>query len=69
MDTRKIRPGQTITYDDGRRGHRGVLATVLAVSSTAMTVQFEDRADTTIISFSDLGWMDHLEAIDDQSGI
>lgn len=61
MDVADFQPGQTIAYDDGRPGHRGVLATVLSVSGTGMVVQFEDRADTTTISFADRGWMDYLK--------
>jgi len=64
MDAAIFSPGQTLAYDDGRPGHQGVLATVLSVSKTAMIVQFEDRADTTTIAFSDRGWTDHLQVIE-----
>ena len=57
----QIKKGGRIVYDDGRPGHAGVLATVLAVDETGMTVQFDDRADTTRIQFSDKGWMDYIE--------
>jgi hypothetical protein len=61
MDTGNFKPGQTIVYDDGRPGHRGVSATILSVSKTTMVVQFEDRADTTTIHFSDRDWVDHIQ--------
>jgi len=56
----QVRKGSRISYDDGRPGHQGVEATVLAVDARGMTVQFEDRADTTHILFSDPQWMDFL---------
>jgi len=37
---------------------------VLAVDKKGMTVQFDDRADTNHISFSDRGWMDFIEVAD-----
>ena len=57
----QIKKGGRIVYDDGRPGHNRVLATVLAVDKKGMTVQFDDRADTTCIAFSDRGWMDFIE--------
>jgi hypothetical protein len=51
-----FKPGQSLSYDDGRAGHRQVKATVLSVGPAAMVVQFEDRADTTTIRFSDSQW-------------
>lgn len=48
--------GTTIVYDDGRPGHY-VKAVVLNADERGMTVQFEDRADTTRISFNDQAWM------------
>ena len=57
----QIKQGGRIVYDDGRPGHAGVLATVLAVDAKGMTVQFDDRADTTHIVFSDKGWMEFIE--------
>lgn len=57
----QIKPGSRIVYNDGRPGHKNVLATVLAVDPKGMTVQFEDRADTTSIVFSDRGWMEFIE--------
>jgi hypothetical protein len=41
-----------------------VFAAVLEVDPKGMTVQFEDRADTTLIAFSDKGWMEHIELAD-----
>ena len=57
----QIKKGSRIVYNDGRPGHTGVIAEVLAVDAKGMTVQFEDRADTTRIAFSDKGWMDFIE--------
>lgn len=42
----QIKPGKRIVYNDGRPGHINVLATVLAVDTRGITVQFDDRADT-----------------------
>ena len=57
----QIKKGGRIVYNDGRSGHKGVMATVLAVDRKGMTVQFDDRADTSRIVFSDRGWMDFIE--------
>ena len=57
----QIKKGGRIVYNDGRPGHKDVLATVLAVDKKGMTVQFDDRADTSHIAFSDRGWMDFIE--------
>lgn len=57
----QIKRGGRIVYNDGRPGHTDVFATVLVVDAKGMTVQFEDRADTTRIAFSDRGWMDFIE--------
>ena len=53
-------PGSRIIYNDGRPGHTDVVATVLEVDASKMIVQFEDRADTTRIKFSDSTWMDYI---------
>ncbi len=53
-------PGSRIIYNDGRPRHTDVVATVLEVDSAQMIVQFEDRADTTRISFSDANWTEHI---------
>jgi len=60
----QIKPGSRIVYNDGRSGHSGVLATVLAMDKKGMTVQFEDRADTSRIAFSDKAWMNFIELAD-----
>ncbi len=60
----QIKKGGRIVYNDGRPGHSGVLATVLAVDAKGVTVQFDDRADTTRITFSDRGWLDFIEVAD-----
>jgi len=56
----RIRKGGRIVYNDGRPGHTGVVAVVLEVDAEGMTVQFEDRADTTYIRFSDRRWRDFI---------
>ena len=60
----QVKVGGRISYDDGRLGHKGVEATVLAVDTRGMTVQFDDRADTTYILFSDARWMDFISVAD-----
>jgi hypothetical protein len=60
----QIKKGGRIVFNDGRPGHKGVLATVLAVDKNGMTVQFDDRADTNCILFSDRNWMDFIELVD-----
>ncbi len=60
----QVTEGGRIIYDDGRPGHSKAQATVLAVDKKGMTVQFDDRADTTRIAFSDRAWMDFIEAVD-----
>ena len=60
----QIKKGGRIVYNDGRPGHQGVFATVLAVDAKGMTVQFDDRADTSNIAFSDRGWMDFIQIAD-----
>lgn len=60
----QIRKGGRVVYNDGRPGHSGVSATVLAVDKKGMTVQFDDRADTNYIKFTDKGWMDFIEIAD-----
>ena len=60
----QVKDGSRISYDDGRAGHRGVEATVLAVDARGMTVQFDDRADTTRILFSEPQWMDFLSVVE-----
>lgn len=57
----QIKKGGRIVYNDGRPGHKSVLATVIEVDAKGMTVLFEDRADTSYIAFSDRGWMDFIE--------
>ena len=57
----QIKTGDRIVYNDGRPGHKDVFATVLTVDAKGMNVQFEDRADTNYIAFSDRGWMNFIE--------
>ena len=52
--------GTILIYNDGRPGHTSASATVLETDAKCMIVQFEDRADTTKIAFSDPHWMDHI---------
>ena len=60
----RIKKGGRMVYNDGRAGHTDVFATVVAVDAKGMTVQFEDRADTNYIAFSDQGWMDFIEVVE-----
>ena len=57
----QIKKGGRVVYNDGRPGHKEVMAAVLAVDGKGMTVQFEDRADITRIAFSDRNWMNFIE--------
>jgi hypothetical protein len=59
----QVRAGSRISYDDGRPGHEGVEATVLAVDERGMTVQFDDRADTTYVPFTERRWMDFFSLV------
>jgi hypothetical protein len=52
--------GTILIYNDGRPGHTSASATVLETDAKSMIVQFDDRADTTKIAFSDHHWMDHI---------
>lgn len=60
----QIKKGGRIVYNDGRPGHQDVQATVLNVDKKGMTVQFDDRADTNYISFSEKNWMNFIELAD-----
>jgi hypothetical protein len=60
----QVRAGGRISYNDGRPGHEGIEATVLAVDARGMTVQFDDRADTTCILFSESQWMDFISVVE-----
>ena len=62
--TKVVKRGSRISYNDGRQMHRGVNATVLAVDDRGMTVQFDDRADTNYILFSDSNWMDFISLVE-----
>lgn len=57
----RIKRGTKIVYDDGRPGHVNVVAVVLEVDAEGMTVQFDDRADTTYIRFTDQRWMNFIK--------
>jgi len=59
----QIKKGCRISYNDGRPGHLGAEAIVLNVDSRGMTVQFDDRADTNYILFSDPRWMDFIAVV------
>lgn len=59
----QIRIGGKVIYNDGRPGHKGIHAAVISSDENGMTVQFEDRADTSYIAFNDRGWMDHIEIV------
>lgn len=57
LERSQVRDGSRIVYDDGRQEAK---ATVLTVEHWGMCVQFDDRADTTTIRFSDKAWMNFL---------
>lgn len=59
-----VKEGARIVYNDGRPGHTDVFATVLVVKTDGMIVQFDDRAESTSIRFSDRGWMDFIRVAD-----
>ena len=59
-----IRKGTRIACNDGRPGHDGVEATVMDVDERGMTVQFDDRADTNYIRFSDHKWMSFIAVVE-----
>ena len=59
MTTSQYVRGQTIRYDDRRPKHN-VTAEILSVDPNGMTVQFEDRADTTYIGFKEAAWMEFI---------
>lgn len=54
----KFFKGARVHYKGGR-GPEG-FGTVLDVGANSMLVQFDDRADTTTIKFSEPDWMNHL---------
>ena len=56
---KSVKPGTVLSYDDGREGHKGVKAIVLAVEDRHLIAQFEDRADTTKVEFVQ-EWLLHL---------
>jgi len=60
----QIKVGGRISYNDGRPGHEDVEAVVLAMDARGMTVQFDDRADTTYILFSEPQWMDFISVVE-----
>lgn len=62
MKSQNYSVGDVLTYNDGRTGHTNARCEVLRASRSGMTVQFEDRADTTAICFDDRAWMDFLTA-------
>ena len=60
--TPKFQVGDTVIYNDGRPGHVDVRGKVIGLGrlSGRIIVQFEDRADTTVIHTDDPAWMNHL---------
>lgn len=52
--------GTVLVYNDRRPGRTNASATVLETDASGMIVQFDDRADTTKIAFSDHDWMDYI---------
>jgi hypothetical protein len=60
MTINDVRLGDRLTYNDGRIGHVDVGATVIGRSDLSIVVQFDDRADCTLIRDDDRAWWDHL---------
>ncbi len=60
----EFKKGAKIVYNDGRPGHSSAVASVLCVDNKGMMVHFEDRADTTYITFAERRWMDYIELAD-----
>jgi hypothetical protein len=56
----KAANAKRIIYNDGRKGHSGVMADIISSDKTGMTVQFADRADTTRIPFASREWMNFI---------
>jgi hypothetical protein len=56
----EIKLGQIFTYDDGRPGHRGIKAKVVALTDNGFIAQFEDRYDTTAIAWNEPEWISHI---------
>jgi len=61
LQASQLREGSRIAYDDGRGEAQ---ATVLTVEHWGMHVQFDDRADTTTIRFTDIAWMQWLDIVE-----
>ena len=60
----QVKEGCRILYNDGRPGHQDVRATVLEITAGhGMLVQFDDRADTTYILFSEPQWMQFITMV------
>lgn len=49
-----------IVYNDGRAGHTDIKAEILELHENFILVQFEDRADTTNIYYSNSEWMNYI---------
>ena len=52
-----LKPGDRLTYDDGRGPHT---ATVDGWFAGGLKIQFDDRASSTTIFPSEREWLDHL---------
>ena len=63
MDPEVPMPTEVFKASRWTKGNR-LFPTVIEVDANGMKVQFEDRADTTRIVFSDRGWMDFIEVAD-----
>ncbi len=61
MTPNQFTAGSYIIYNDGREGHTDVRALILEADSKSMTVQFEDRNNTTLIYFNEKAWMDFIK--------
>ena len=59
-EMKALKAGDVISYDDGRKGHQGVKATVLENGEHFVVVQFIDRFAPDTIKHSDTEWTKYL---------
>ncbi len=58
----RFQVGDTVIYNDGRPGHVDVRGKVVEVSPKQIfvIVQFEDRANPTLVAVDSHEWMNHM---------
>ncbi len=62
-EAKQLQVNDRIQYNDGREGHTDALATVLDAYAGYVRVQFDDRADTTVILFRDAAWLRFISRV------